>query len=102
MSSSEANESRPDREAFAELERAESAALDALAAARTRAQEAERRSAELEELVRRFTGDEAEAGRLLSRLRELEAESRELRERMDAARGGVDRLLSRVRYLEGR
>jgi predicted nuclease with TOPRIM domain len=65
-----------------------------------RAEEAEAKSEELEEIVRRFTGDEAEAGRLLTRLSDLEEENTDLHGRLKKGRSGVDRLLAKIRFLE--
>jgi len=50
--------------------------------------------------VQRFTGDEAEAGRLLSRLKRLESENEDLRGRLDRGRAGVERMIARIRFLE--
>lgn len=100
MSSNGDRPDQPDREAFRALEEQVSLALEALASARTRAAEAEVRGAELEELLQRFTADESEAGRLLSRLAGLESENADLRDRISTGREGVQRLLARVRFLE--
>lgn len=62
--------------------------------------DAEGRAREAEELVQRFTGDEAAAGRLLSRLRALEEENELLRSRLADGRDAVERLLARIRFLE--
>jgi len=50
--------------------------------------------------VRRFTGNEAEAGELMNRLKGLETENVELRGRLEAARAGVDRMIARIKFLE--
>lgn len=89
-----------DREAFQALEQAAGRALERLHGLNARALEAEARSAELAELLKRFTADGAEAGRLLTRLSDLEAENADLRRRLDAGREGVDRMLARLRFLE--
>jgi predicted nuclease with TOPRIM domain len=99
VSKPEGNGEQPG-EAFATLEGAVAQALERLTAATQRAEAAEARSAELSELLKRFTGDEAEAGRLLSRLKRLEAENTDLRSRLERGRAGVDRLLAQVRFLE--
>jgi len=100
VSNTEASSEQPDRAAFAELESAVAVVLKRLAAASSRATDAESKSVELEEIVRRFTGDEREAGRLLSRLSDLEAENLDLKTRLETGREGIDRLLAKVRYLE--
>jgi len=89
-----------EREAFAALESAVGQALDRLAKMSERVQESEARNAELDEVVRRFTGDQQEAGRILTRLRELETENADLKGRLEEGRAGVDRLLSKIRFLE--
>ena len=91
---------RSERDALVELERAVGRALDELARARARAEAAEVRCTELGRLMSRFTGDEAEAGRLLTRLQRLEDENADLRARVERGRAGVDRLLAKVRFLE--
>ena len=60
----------------------------------------EAKSAELSELVKRFTGDDAEAGRMLTRLKRLEDENSDLRGRLDQGRAGVERMIARIRFLE--
>jgi predicted RNase H-like nuclease (RuvC/YqgF family) len=74
--------------------------LDRIVEVSARAEEAEAKSEELEEIVRRFTGDEAEAGRLLTRLSDLEEENTDLHGRLKNGRSGVDRLLAKIRFLE--
>ncbi len=74
--------------------------MERLGALRARAVEAEGRERDLQELLRRFTGDPEEAGRLLGRLRALQAENEDLRERLAKGREGVERILARLRFLE--
>lgn len=100
MSNTEADGGQPERVAFQALDGAVGRLLAELTATRGRVAEAEAQSAELQELLRRFTGDEEEAGRLLSRLRDLEGENSELRDRLERGRQGVDRLLARLKFLE--
>ena len=100
MSASGDNGKAPEDAAFRALERAVSKALARIDELFTRAQEAEARSAELAEIVRRFTGDKPGADRLLTRLSHLETENSDLRTRVDRGREGVERLLARVRFLE--
>lgn len=100
MSNPGVRKQRPEREAYKALERAAAKALKRLQELRSRTEDAEARSAELQELLKRFTADEGEAGRLLTRLRNLEAENADLRARLEKGREGVDRMLARVRFLE--
>lgn len=100
MSDSGDREERPDRAAFQALEALVGRAVQRLETLRMRAEAAEAKSAEMEELVRRFTGDDPAAGRLLSRLESLEKENRDLRDRLERGRDGIDRVLARIRFLE--
>ncbi len=100
MSNPGASGERLDRTALTELEGAVGELLDRLAAVSARAEEAEGKSEEFEELVRRFTGDDAEAGRMLSRLKGLEEENQDLRGRLKKGTAGVDKLLAKIRFLE--
>jgi predicted nuclease with TOPRIM domain len=94
------NGEAPEQAAFATLEGAVKQALGRLNELTTRADAAEGRSAELSELVQRFTGDEAEAGRMLTRLKRLEDENVDLRQRLERGRAGVERMIARIRFLE--
>ena len=98
--SNPAGNGQPERDAFAALESAVGQALERLDQMSRRVQAAEAKSAELDEVVRRFTGNEQEAGRILSRLRHLEEENADLKGRLAEGRAGVDRLLSKIRFLE--
>jgi predicted nuclease with TOPRIM domain len=89
-----------ERAAFARLERAVGRLLDRLESATMRAEAAEARAEEMGTIVQRFTGDEGEAGRLLTRLEQLERENADLRGRLERGRDGVDRMLARIRFLE--
>ena len=100
MSNTGGSGERSDRAALTELESAVGGLLDRLADVSTRAEEAEGKSEELEELVKRFTGDDAEAGRMLTRLDGLEEENQDLRGRLTRGRAGVDKLLAKFRFLE--
>ena len=100
MSNKEGNDERSDRTALTELEGAVSGLLDRLAAVSARVEDAVGKSEELEELVKRFTGDGAEAGRMLSRLKGLEEENQDLRSRLEAGRDGVDKVLAKIKFLE--
>jgi hypothetical protein len=94
------NGGEPEKAAFDALERAVGQALDRLQAMTERVAAAEARSAESDELVKRFTGDEGEAGRILTRLKDLEEENVDLRTRLEQGREGVDRMLAKIRFLE--
>ncbi len=101
MSNSGDNVAQSDRVVFQRLERAVGEMLGRLERTRLRAEAAEAKSAELQELVHRFTGDEGAAGRLLTRLSNLEAENEDLRTRLEKGRESVERLLAQIRFLEG-
>ena len=88
------------RDGFSRLEDAVGELLDRLAETRVRAHAAESKNAELAELVRRFTGDQAEADQLMNRLKALETENEDLRSRLERGREGVERMLARIRFLE--
>jgi predicted RNase H-like nuclease (RuvC/YqgF family) len=100
VSNPEGNGGKPEREAFAALESAVGKALARIDRLGRRVEAAEAGSAELAEVVKRFTGDEAEAGRILTRLRLLEEENADLERRLAEGRAGIDRLLSKIRFLE--
>jgi hypothetical protein len=100
VSNKEGNDEWSDRTALTELEGAVSGLLDRLAGVSARAEDAEGKSEELEELVKRFTGDGAEAGRMLSRLKGLEEENQDLRSRLETGRDGVDKVLAKIKFLE--
>jgi predicted RNase H-like nuclease (RuvC/YqgF family) len=90
----------PEGQALDALERAVVRALAHLEAMDDRVAAAEARSSELGEVVKRFTGDEGEAERILTRLQTLEEENTDLRQRLQLGREGVDRLLAKIRFLE--
>lgn len=100
MSNPGGSRERPEREALKALEKTAVQAAERLRELRARARDAEARSEEFQELLKRFTADEGEAGRLLTRLRTLETENADLRDRLDKGREGVERMLARVRFLE--
>ena len=97
---SNTGDDRPDREALKGLDAAVGRLIGEVTALRGRAAEAEAKSEEFGELVQRFTGNEGEAGRLLSRLEALESENADLKERLERGRDGVDRLLAKIKFLE--
>ena len=94
------NGEQTDRAALAALESAVGGLLDRLSDVSARAEEAEDKSEELEALVKRFAGDDAEAGRMLARLKGLEEKNQELQSRLKKGRASVDRLLAKIRFLE--
>ena len=100
MSKPEDSGAADERAAFARLERAVGRLLDRLETTTMRAEAAEARAEEMGALVKRFTGDEGEAERLLTRLEGLERENAELRSRLERGRDGVDRMIARLRFLE--
>jgi len=100
VSKSADNGEAPEQTAFAALEDAVGQAVGQLTDLMQRAHAAEGRSAELSELVKRFTGDEDEAGRMLTRLKRLEDENVDLRDRLEQGRAGVERMIARIRFLE--
>lgn len=101
MSNSGDKVEQPERLAFQRLETAIEEVLWRLERARGRAEAAEEKSAEFQELAKRFSEDGGAAGQLLTRLRTLETENEELRRRMEQGREGVERLLAQIRFLEG-
>ena len=90
----------PAEAAFAALEGAVGEALKRLAIATKRAEAAEKKSAELNQLMSRFTNSPAEAGEVLTRLKRLESENTELNRRLKEGRAGVERMLAKIRFLE--
>ena len=102
MSKPAGNRGQPEREGFSVLERAVDHAIDQLSAMSQRVESVEAKNTELEELVRRFTGDELEADQIVTEVKGLEKENVELRDRLNQGRDGVDRLLAKIRFLENK
>ncbi|NJD20700.1 MAG: hypothetical protein FIA95_15625 [Gemmatimonadetes bacterium] len=100
MSNPEDSGAHAEKAALRDLDRAVGAAVERLRSLRARAEEAEARERDLQELLHRFTGDPEEAGRLVGRMRSLQAENEELRARLAKGREGVERILARIRFLE--
>ena len=100
MSNIGGNGEQTDRVALAALESAVGGLLDRLSDVSARAEEAEGKSEELEALVKRFTGDDAEAGRMLTRMKGLKGENQDLLGRLKKGRASVERLLAKIRFLE--
>ena len=96
-----ADDVQPDHAALDALERAVGDVLDRLNWLHERASLAQEKSEDLQELLERFTGDEIDAGQMMSRLRHLETENADLRDRLEQGRAGIDRLLAKIRFLEG-
>ncbi len=91
---------QPAHDALSALEAAIVEALEGLAVATKRAEAAEKKSAELNELMKRFTGNPAQAGEVLTRLKTLEDENTEFHGRLEQGRAGVERLMAKIRFLE--
>ena len=100
MSNSGDNGAPSVQDAFTHLEGVVGETLKELAVMRKRARAAEKEAAELNDLMRRFTGNPKEAGEVLTKLKHLEDENDDLRSRMDEGRAGVERLLAKIRFLE--
>ena len=86
--------------AFIELERIVDAALRHLGEVTRRAEMAEDRNAEFESLIKRFAGDEGDAGQVLHRLAELEEDNENMRSRLEAGQVSVDKLIAKIRFME--
>ena len=78
--SNPAGNGRPEQEALTALESAVGHVLDRLARVTERLHAAEAKGEELGEVVKKFSGDQAEADRVFTRLRELEEENADLKE----------------------
>lgn len=89
-----------ERQPLDELEGAVGDMLDRLTWMHDRMALAEEKSEELEELLKRFTGNEVDPAEMVSRMRVLEAENADLRSRLERGREGVERLLAKIRFLE--
>ena len=100
MSNPADNEGQSVQEGFVVLEEAVDQAIDQLSTMSERIGLIEAKNTELAKLVERFTGDELEADRIVTQVRELEAENTELRDRLVRGREGVDRLQTKIQFLE--
>ena len=100
MSNPEGNGEGPEQTAFVELEKIVEAALRHLAEGTRRAEMAEDRNAEFETLIKRFAGDEGDAGQVLHRLAQLEEDNEDMRSRLEAGQVSVDKLIAKVRFVE--
>ncbi|MGW8267853.1 MAG: hypothetical protein ACWGSQ_15915 [Longimicrobiales bacterium] len=89
-----------DQETFDRLEVAVEAALTRIGTLQAELRTSEDKAAEMEDLLRKFTGGEEDPSSLLSRLQRLEDENGVLTERLRKGRDGVQRLLARIRFLE--
>ena len=98
MSNPADNEGQSVQEGFVVLEEAVDQAIDQLSTMSERIGLIEAKNTELAKLVERFTGDELEADRIVTQVRELEAENTELRDRLVRGREGVDRLLTKIQF----
>ena len=100
MSNPEGNGEGPEQTAFVELEKIVEAALRHLAEVTRLAEMAEDRNAEFETLIKRFAGDEGDAGQVLHRLAQLEEDNEDMRSRLEAGQVSVDKLIAKVRFVE--
>ena len=100
MSNPAGNGEGLEQAAFIELERIADAALRHLGEATRRAEMAEDRNAEFEALIKRFAGDEGDAGQVLHRLAELEEDNENMRSRLEAGQVSVDKLIAKIRFME--
>ena len=100
MSNPAGNGEGLEQAAFIELERIVDAALRHLGEVTRRAEMAEDRNAEFESLIKRFAGDEGEAGQVLHRLAELEEDNENMRSRLEAGQVSVDKLIAKIRFME--
>ena len=100
MSNPAGNGEGLEQAAFIELERIVDAALRHLGEVTRRAEMAEDRNAEFEALIKRFAGDEGDAGQVLHRLAELEEDNENMRSRLEAGQGSVDKLIAKIRFME--
>ena len=99
MSNPAGNGEGLEQAAFIELERIVDAALRHLGEV-TRREMAEDRNAEFESLIKRFAGDEGDAGQVLHRLAELEEDNENMRSRLEAGQVSVDKLIAKIRFME--
>ena len=102
MSNPAGNGEGLEQAAFIELERIVDAALRHLGEVTRRAEMAEDRNAEFEALIKRFAGDEGDAGQVLHRLAELEEDNENMRSRLEAGQVSVDKLIAKIRFMEER
>ncbi len=100
MSNPEGNGEGPEQTAFVELEKIVEAALRHLAEVTRRAEMAEDRNVEFETLIKRFAGDEGDAGQVLHRLAQLEEDNEDMRSRLEAGQGSVNKLIAKIRFVE--
>ena len=100
MSNPAGNGEGLEQAAFIELERIVDAALRHLGEVTRRAEMAEDRNAEFESLIKRFAGDEGDAGKVLHRLAELEEDNENMRSRLEAGQVSVDKLIAKIRFME--
>jgi hypothetical protein len=90
----------PDLEAFPRLEEAVDAAVARVEELRFRLTQSQKQGKDMEELLKKFTGDGEDPATLLARLRALEIENEELLKKLRQGKEGVERLLARIRFLE--
>ena len=90
----------PARSAFKELDGAITRILKEYEKLNSRVRDTEGRTRDVEELLRRFTKGEVDAGGLQQDLARLESQNEDLRSRVEEGRAGVKRILDRIRFLE--
>ena len=90
----------PARRALADLDGAVGRILTELEVLRGRLKESEKRTGDVEELLRRFTKGDVDPGSLQGSVEQLRSENSELRERIEQGRAGVEKILARIRFLE--
>lgn len=100
MSNPEGNGEGPEQTAFVELEKIVEAALRHLTEVTRRVEIAEDRNAEFETLIKRFAGDEGDAGQVLHRLAQLEEDNEDMRSRLEAGQVSVNKLIAKIRFVE--
>ena len=100
MSNPAGNGEGLEQAAFIELERIVDAALRHLGEVTRRAEMAEDRNTEFEALIKRFAGDEGDAGQVLHRLAELAEDNENMRSRLEAGQVSVDKLIAKIRFME--
>lgn len=100
MSNAEGRKKALEWDGFQALDEAVVRTLEELKSFRKRALDAERRSTELEALLKGFKSGKETVGSMKQRLTRLEEENRDLRSRVGHGRGMVERMLARIDFLE--
>lgn len=90
----------PARQALKDLDGAVDRMLQEVEELRAQVQESERRTRDVEELLRRFTKGDVDPGALQGRLALIQEENEDLKDRLQKGREGIGRILDRIRFLE--